>query len=323
MWECAPLADDGRNGEQPPSHYEGGVAILPGQAERADSARRAQEKEEHDYKQRQVSIQNRIFVTQAVLVVFGIIGTIVSIYQAKTARISADAANSAATTAHDTLVEMRSGGTAQDTHTLAQQAVAQAAQTTNLANGALATQRPWLRLSMRLWRPVEPYADGYTFIVVPSITNIGTGVASEAKMYFEAEGFAEIAPINKALAVKDWCKSLKPDFIGFGDEATYFPGVTVDTPKPGLGIVTTNKKWKKSDFNEADPRVDTLIYGCVLYRFAPFPEWHHTSVVYNLRLADVPDSDLFNGGGLPLIPRKFEINELNLRLYTFSPEWGD
>lgn len=59
-----------------------------------------------------------------------------AIKQWKASDISAQAAASAANTAHDTLIEMQSGGGAHDTHTLADQAVTQATQTTKLANAA-------------------------------------------------------------------------------------------------------------------------------------------------------------------------------------------
>ena len=51
-------------------------------------------------------------------------------------RKATDAATQASQTAKDTLTEMRTGSGAQDTHNLAQQAVTQATQTTNLASAA-------------------------------------------------------------------------------------------------------------------------------------------------------------------------------------------
>src|SRR5271166_25786 len=56
--------------------------------------------------------------------------------QLKEMRKATSAETQASQTAKDTLTEMRSGSGAQDTHTLAQQAVTQANQTTNLAKAA-------------------------------------------------------------------------------------------------------------------------------------------------------------------------------------------
>jgi Sec-independent protein translocase protein TatA len=57
--------------------------------------------------------------------------------QLKEMRKATDAATTASRTAKDTLKEMQNGQGATDTHTLAQQAVTQATQTTNLANAAI------------------------------------------------------------------------------------------------------------------------------------------------------------------------------------------
>jgi Sec-independent protein translocase protein TatA len=57
--------------------------------------------------------------------------------QLKEMRKATEAATTASKTAKDTLTEMQNGQGATDTHTLAQQAVTQATQTTNLANAAI------------------------------------------------------------------------------------------------------------------------------------------------------------------------------------------
>jgi uncharacterized protein HemX len=95
------LADENKDDEQPPPHYEGGIPILPGNAERADSARRAEKREEEKYKDRQTSIQRGLLVTQIILVVFGVFGTGISYYQARTAQLSAESAKRAADTADE------------------------------------------------------------------------------------------------------------------------------------------------------------------------------------------------------------------------------
>ncbi len=101
------MADYQKDGEQPPLHYEGAIPIIPGEAEREQTARQAEQIAEREYKQRQMAIQAGILKTQIALVAFGIVGAGIGIYQAHTARINADAANSAAQTARDTLIEIQ------------------------------------------------------------------------------------------------------------------------------------------------------------------------------------------------------------------------
>lgn len=55
------MADEHENNEQPPPHYEGGIPILPGEAERAENARRAEKEEERKYKNRQNGYSDRDF----------------------------------------------------------------------------------------------------------------------------------------------------------------------------------------------------------------------------------------------------------------------
>jgi hypothetical protein len=72
---------------------------------------------------------------------FLVLGTFASsgigIWQAVSSQKSAQDAKTAADTAASVLDEMQHGSGAQDTHTLAAQAVTQATQTTNLAKGSL------------------------------------------------------------------------------------------------------------------------------------------------------------------------------------------
>lgn len=95
------MTDEHENDEPLPPHYEGGIPILPGEAERAESARRAEKEDERKYKERQTSIQRGLLITQIALVVFGILGAAIGIYQAHTARESAEQAKRAADLASD------------------------------------------------------------------------------------------------------------------------------------------------------------------------------------------------------------------------------
>ncbi len=122
--------------EHAPFHYEGTTPIFDRQPNREDREKDAERESEREYKKEQLSLQKQNLWTQIGLVFFGIIGTMISGYQSHTARVSADAAQTAAQTAKDTLTEMRTGAGSVDTHTLAEQAITQAQQTTVLARAA-------------------------------------------------------------------------------------------------------------------------------------------------------------------------------------------
>ena len=134
------MSQDGNNEEEKYVHSEGGIPIFGPTPRDKDAEKRAEQKAARSYEDRQISIQRQILLTQIGLVVFGLIGAGIGLWQASISRSAADAATvaanaskSAADTASQTLNEMRTGSGAQDTHTLAQQAVTQATQTTNLA----------------------------------------------------------------------------------------------------------------------------------------------------------------------------------------------
>jgi hypothetical protein len=97
------LADEHHDHEEHPFHEEGGIPVFDGKAERAERARRAEKREESEYKQRHTSIQRGILATQVILIVFGIVGTWVSVYQAGTARDSANQAKRASDFASDSI----------------------------------------------------------------------------------------------------------------------------------------------------------------------------------------------------------------------------
>src|ERR1700722_9538060 len=84
------MTDDHKDGEDSPLHYEGGIPILPGPANSEDANRDRDKKEEQKYKQEQSAIQRGILCTQIALVVFGIIGAGVSLWQARISQQSAD-----------------------------------------------------------------------------------------------------------------------------------------------------------------------------------------------------------------------------------------
>lgn len=114
-------------------HEESGAVIFdkPKSQEEIDRGRR--EDEQHEFARAQVVTNKRLAWFTGALV-FATLCTIgVGIWQATISQRAANAAKSAADTAAKTLTEMQNGQGATDTHTLAQQAVVQAEQTTTLA----------------------------------------------------------------------------------------------------------------------------------------------------------------------------------------------
>lgn len=89
------LSENIKAGEQSSPHYEGGIPIFPGEAERQAAAKLAEEAEEREYKSEQAAIQKGLLGTQIGLVVFGVIGILISGYQSFISRRAADTAVSA------------------------------------------------------------------------------------------------------------------------------------------------------------------------------------------------------------------------------------
>ena len=93
--EDTQLPHDPNDEENHDHHYEGGIPILPGPMEREEEARAREKKEEREYKQSHTSLQRKILLTQVGLVVFGMPGTGIGLWQAYVAQESADTAQEA------------------------------------------------------------------------------------------------------------------------------------------------------------------------------------------------------------------------------------
>ena len=149
------MASNCEDDETAPFHYEGGIPIFDGKAEREGKERAKQKERDEGYEDRQLSIQRHTLYTQIALVVFGLLGAGFSGYQARTSRIAGEAAQSAALTASSTLYEMQHGSGAVDTHTLAEQAKTQVQQTTALASAAGQQAMQTLNLANEVRRQSE------------------------------------------------------------------------------------------------------------------------------------------------------------------------
>lgn len=122
---------------------EHGVPVLETPIEKIERQQREAKERDRLYKDRQldleetqVKINTRIGWFTGLLVLASIITGGITLYQAHTSKIAAEAAKSAADTAAATLKEMQTGEGSRDTHTLAEQAVKQSEQTTALAKAA-------------------------------------------------------------------------------------------------------------------------------------------------------------------------------------------
>jgi hypothetical protein len=173
------LAADNELDKDHPFHNEGGQTIFDGPAEREERRTRAREKEDYEFKisqlaisHKQTSIASRTLMTQIALVIFGLLGIGVGIYQAITSRVAAAAAESAAQTAVKTLTETQLYNKRQAA--LAEQARADAKiandASTKASNEALHVtidnfhreQRAWLEVIPEFSKPLPP-VDGLNF----------------------------------------------------------------------------------------------------------------------------------------------------------------
>jgi hypothetical protein len=115
-------------------HKEGEAVVFETPKTEEETAREDRANEQHEFARAQVETNKQMVRLTGALVIATFLTISVGIWQAVISREAANAARDAAQTASNTLGEMQRGQGAQDTHTLAQQAVTQATQTTNLAN---------------------------------------------------------------------------------------------------------------------------------------------------------------------------------------------
>jgi hypothetical protein len=176
------LTDESENGGQPRPHYEGGIPILPGRAERDESARHAKEEVENKYKISQERIQRGILVTQIALVVFGLIGNGVSFYQAKTARDSAMEAKRAADLAADSFESAYGeNGIADRTMSQTITQTAQQVRAANASENAVKTTQNEMRLDQRPWVGITPIRTAPVAVGIPLASDNAGNVSADFK----------------------------------------------------------------------------------------------------------------------------------------------
>lgn len=149
------------------------------------------------------------------------------------------------------------------------------------ADAAIAAQRPWLKLELRMAEPLTMIPSGYDFAVIPSVTNIGNSVAKDVSFRFDhrVSGMSPNDNLFKLAATyRDWCEDLKPNVAGLD---TYFPHEAGESPGAHVNVLMDEmQKYRLPPKNE--PRFILLLFGCLAYRFDGSPSLHHTAVVYEL-----------------------------------------
>lgn len=88
--ESTPLANDQEDCEGAPLHYEGGIPILPGPANRENAARHREEEQRRKDKEQHTSLERGMLKTQIALAFFFCLGAVIGTWQANTAQQAAD-----------------------------------------------------------------------------------------------------------------------------------------------------------------------------------------------------------------------------------------
>lgn len=138
-------------------HFEGGVPVFDvSRVDKLELEAEAAKRRDEEYKKEQLHLNRLLMLFTGILALVGLIGSVISIYQAHVAKINADAANLNAVAAQGMLEQMKNSGT--DTHALAVNAETQAEaakDTATAAKGSLSLSSKALHLSERPYVTVE------------------------------------------------------------------------------------------------------------------------------------------------------------------------
>jgi len=127
-------ADQQNDNPKPPFHVEDGIPIFDRLSE-VEREQAESKKRDKEYKDKQLSLDRKMVLFTFLLVICTAVVGVINAWQARIASRSAKAAESAATTASNTLIEIKTSST--DTHELAVQAKNQADRTKDVADRAL------------------------------------------------------------------------------------------------------------------------------------------------------------------------------------------
>jgi hypothetical protein len=187
------------------------------------------------------------------------------------------------------------------------------------ADAAIAAQRPWLKLELRLAVPLTQVPNGYDFAVTPFIENVGNSVATDVSFHVNkrVSPMAENIPPDKnefavAWGYKNWCEQSKPDIAGL---ETFFPKESRDDPPSHMTIIPADIQ--NSGFSpKGETRYVILVYGCLTYKFEGSPNIHHTGVVYELTARK-------NNNSFMLRVQSYSRNDLLFFPFPFAWEYAN
>jgi hypothetical protein len=193
------------------------------------------------------------------------------------------------------------------------------------AEVSAAIQRPWLRLSMELSSlRYFPDTERYQLTVIPTVNNVGAGVAQEVSLWIEPRippiNFGPYSPTNNspqnsttvAWEVWDWCRKKEPFIRG---TEIYFPA----DKRPSLPVSTSFRSddaIKGSYSANGEQFFSIQVYGCLIYRFSSLSDWHRTAIVY----------ELADEHGKPItiaLRRELSPMKLSIVRFAFAPEHAD
>jgi hypothetical protein len=313
------LADERKNSEEPPPHYEGGIPILPGPADR-EQAERAREKEyEREYKQAQTSLQRGIFITQVFLVFFGIIGAGVSYYQSTMARQAAEQAKRAADLASDAFdAAYGEHGVAERTMGQMVGQTAAGIKSANAAKKAADTardaftkgSRPWVGPigSLTLTQPMlnQTQRNGDKILVVKNISdkfnlkNFGKDPAlfvSSVTQIVEPSLVSDAAALTAQVAKTQLQACLNADKQAVSKAIpgqVVFPDDTSEFEELANGLARNIPVAQFDEKRDTGSDAPLMLAGCISYR-DQFKVIHHTRTCF---ISNVPAIKLTTGSQL-------------------------
>ena len=189
-------------------HEEAGAVIFDKPKSQEEVARQRLEDEQHKFARSQIKTNRAMAWFTGALVLATFCTIVVGIWQANISQEASRAAKSAADTASQTLNEMKSGQGANDTHTLAQQAVTQSAQTTSLATAAkeansiarkasVSVQRAFIVVDhLDILAKRTPSGDVGTWIVNPVVSNSGETPTRNMHLMIDFDA-RDVTPLGK------------------------------------------------------------------------------------------------------------------------------
>ena len=262
------MTEENNKSEEKNIHFEAGIPILSPAPEDENAEKRRDRKAQRTYEDRQLSLQRRILLTQIGLVLFGIAGAGISVWQARTAQQSADTSEKAVFLAQKT--DRQSIKAAEDQQRLGGKSL----QAT--INDFHQEQRPWVGVENAEPRDFGRYFGWSIQIgIVFSLRNYGRSPAERVEIYPELEVMTEENRHHPA------CKRSYPkDDLGYSVLPTEMLRIT-HVINVRQSEIDNAVKLQKGDRN-----LFLKVFGCVVYRESSTGRMHHTPFSYALELTN-------------------------------------